>query len=392
MSREHLLNAEFDLSLRQRWRRDRGVVARAEALRIHGLLAGDPSDSVVLAEPVPGSFLTYLDDRGIETPRVVVEPGLTRGATFSPFGWNDRAAALNQEYLAPSLHPPLDVVRRVNSRRYAAAVESELEGRSFARGAFVSVGELEQALAAEPGRDDGWVVKSDFGNAALGNRRLRLRGLSEVDRRFVVSLLDEDDWVVLEPWLPRRLDLCVTFQVTRDGRAAGSHLHEVVSTSDGAFIGAIFSSGPSPLKPWLDEAKAVAHDLAGRLAADGYFGPVCVDAFVHSGGLRRLVDLNARSHVSAPALRLWRQWGGARTLYWRLFSSRKLRLPPSEFELDRRLGELAFEPHRRHGALLTSPIRSGSGRPLPRIGVCFAAATRSEVLAMDTAFRERLER
>jgi hypothetical protein len=389
---EYLLNADFDLSLRPRFRGGRGVAAQVMALRPHVLLAGGPEDSVLLPEALPEPFLAYLDGKGVPVPRVTVEPATRREATLAPFGWNRAAAELNRCYDRPAPHPPLEVVRRVNGRRFSVELQRELGVAGDVVGVFGALEALERALAREAPAVHGFVVKADHGNAGLGNRRLRGSSLSEVDRRFVSGLLAEDDAVVLERWSPRRLDLSTTFTVTAGGEAEGVQVHEVVTTTDGGFVGAVFEAGGEMVAPWRDDLGLCAAAVARRLAAEGYFGPVCVDAFVGSDGrLRPLVDLNARAHVSAPALRLFRGLGGQVTVYWRFFSARKLDLPRDEVELDHVLGVDAFAPDPPRGALLTVPLRRCDERPQPRLGVVFVAPRREDVLAMEGRFRKRFE-
>lgn len=392
MPLEYLLNADFDLSLRPRHGGGGGFAAQVSALRPHVLLAGGPEDSVLLPEPLPGSFLRYLAAKGVRPPRVTVEPAIRREATLVPFGWNDEAVSLGLRYDRPAAHPPLEVVRRVNGRRFGLDLQRELGVGGDVVGELTSVAGLERALAREAPAPHGWVVKADHGNAGLGNRRLRGASLSDVDRRFVTGLLAEDDAVVLERWSPRRLDLSTTFEVTEGGEAVRVHVHEVVTTAGGGFVGALFEAGGGAVAPWRDELASHAVAAARRLAAEGYFGPVCVDAFVGSDGwLRPLVDLNARAHVSAPALRLFRRWGGGVTVYWRFFSTRRLDLPGDEAELDRLFGADAFAPEPPRGALLTVPLRCVDGRPQPKLGVAFVAPTRGEALEAARRFRERFE-
>jgi hypothetical protein len=95
--------------------------------------------------------------------------------------------------------------------------------------------------------------------------------------------------------------------------------------------------------------------------------------------------------VSAPMLRLWRSWNCERVIYWRLFATRKLRLPPDFRRLEAALGADAFDPSGRRGVLVTSPL-TVAGRSLRRVGVLLAGNNREEVMAMDRRLRENFER
>jgi len=399
--RELYLNAEFDLSLRSRWPGlgDGARARRVRQLSVHFLLAAEPGVSVRVEGEVPASFLSYLEHRGLVAPRLTVAPAVERAARLEPFGWNDTAIRLSRRYDEVADHPPLDVVRRANSRRFAARLERDLGDEATVVGTASGVEELRALLRRLECSPLGWMVKSDHSNAGLGNRRLRSPDLGGGDGRFVAGLLEEDDHVVLERWRPRRGDMCAVFMVDDGGRAADLGVHEVVNTSDGAFIGALFGASLPLVERWGAEVETAARAAAAALDASGYRGPACLDAFVWEEGgrlrLRPLADLNARWHMSAGARRLWRLLGEDSTVYWRLFSRRKLQIPGDHDAVDARLGADAFDPAARRGVLLTSCLELGEGRgrvAVDRIGVAFVAGDREGVKALELRFRERFER
>lgn len=418
MPAEHLINGEFDLSLRRGWRGDlpSSVAAQVRALSLQGMLFGGEGESVLVAAPVSDEFLGYLQGRGIPHADPVTEPSLSAGGPLEPFGWNRSAAELAKRYRHPAHHPPLEVIKRVNGRRYSAALETELDPDCPVEGVFDDLESLDKHLSSAEG--GAFVVKAEHGNAALANRRLAGPRIDPASRRMIAGWLRHGEPVVLERWLPRLRDLSVTFELLDGGRVERLEIHEVFNTADGSFIGAFFPSrdeaarrgvpGGAAGSGLADRLLDAGREIANRLTAEGYFGPVCLDAFEWGDPaaprLRLLSDLNARKRISSGAGRLWRSWGGERAVYWRLFNTSKSPLPALE-EVVEKLGRDAFDPIRREGALLTSPPRSAPGEasavppssatagsaPLPRVGVLFAGRDRDEVLALERRFRERFE-
>lgn len=399
MTLEHHLNADFDLGLRPRWQPPVGVNARRRIgdLAWHALFLAEPGDSVLVPEPAPDDFTSYLRRNGIPVPVLTVDPAQDDRRRHAPFGWSAAAAERNLRSRSPVDHPSLDTIAAVNGRRYSARLESELFGGDHVIAWFENAERLLGALSNVPESPDGWIVKAEHGNAGLGNRRLRGREPDDSDLKVIRHFFDEDDTVVLEHWRPRIRDFCATFAVGPDGRVGDFGLHETVNTADGALIGNMFHEDPAPLAEWRSAMTAAAAAVTGRLAATGYTGPACIDAFVWSDGgrprLRPLVELNARREISAGASALWRRLGGRGTAYWRFFTRRKLRLPEGYPEIERALGDDAFDAGRGTGVLITAPLWLGADRRSPaKAAVLILGHDRNEVIALDDRIRARFEK
>ncbi len=399
--RELLVNLGFDLGLRAR--RTGPEPAERAARVLEGpfawLVGPSPSDTVRLPHPPPAEFARTVRTRGLPMSGVTVAPDVRVQATPVPFGWDRETVALTGRYGDPPAPPDLGVVRRVNGREFADRVSRELLGDDPGPGPARSVDEIEQLLDAEPDSDHGWVAKTEHGNAALGNRRLRTRRLSPGDRRWLEDAFADHDVVVLERWLPRVVDLCVVFEVASDGRANGVAVHETVNTAAGSFVGALFDpAGPAPARAAFEAARA-ADPVAAALADAGYTGPACLDAFVwwRDGRwrLRPLSDLNARMHASWPGRELWRTWAPDRVVYWRLVARRRLTLPDDPGAAQAALGADGLDPTRREGVVLVSPTafgEPGSWRASRRVVVAFVARDRAGAFRLEASFRERFER
>jgi len=395
LPRTHYLNADFDLSLRPRLPRvSRPKVKRLiQELSSQAWLGGTDGDVALVRAIIPDEFLDYLGACGTGVPRVLVHPHIDPHIPLEPFGWNAEAAALNGRFDRPQRHPALDIVRRVNSRHFAAELEQAL-GHGTTAGVVVgSVDELDTFLSHAPADSD-WVFKAEHGNSALANRLLHAPGLSAADRRFVKGRFAEDDRGAVEPWLPRERDWCAVFDAPFV--PAGYRVHEVDCTQDGALIGALFGECRFDDPAWAEVLYETAISTAAKLVEAGYSGPVCLDAFSWRDGetlkLRSFVDLNCRRSMSHGAYRLWRQSFPGRLLYYRFFSRRKLTLPDSFEQLVAALGERRYDPSRRSGIMLASPLEMGNKADrwrTSKLAVLIAGIDREAVFEMDDWFRER---
>jgi len=395
---EHLLNAEFDLSLRPHWRWPERETARRRItdLQWHALYLADADDSVVAPEPAPEDFVRYLERNGIDVPVITVDPGCRTDRVLAPFGWNTAAVERNRRHERPAPHPTLEAVRRVNGRRFSAGLEADLFGGDHTLATVSGEDELHAVLEAVSDAHDELVLKAEHGNAGLGNRRLRGRERSQGDVTAVRRILHDDLGAVLERWRPRTLDLCSTFTILPGGGIAGFRLHEIVNTADGALIGTLFQQDGAGLDRWRPALLDAASKIARSVAQAGYTGPACTDAFVWNDAgelrLRPLVDLNARREMSAGASALWRRLGGEGAAYWRFYNRRKLVLPDTYDELVGALDNDAYDPSKRRGVLATAPLWLGDERRQPtKAAVLLLGGNRDEALALDARFRRRFE-
>ena len=391
----YYLNSDFDLSLHTHPFVNPALVRQVRELSVQALIGADKADAAWVRADVPSDFTAYLADNGVPVPQLIQHPQIDPARRLRPFGWNQEAIQQNGRYSQPAVHPPLSVVRRVNSRSFACGLEAELFPDD-PRGTLVqSAAELETFLARASAKSE-WVIKAEHGNAGLANRRLSSTHLSAADLRFVNLRLAQDNRLVIEPWLKRTCDRSMVFDVPFD--VARLRIHETVCTDGGALVGSIFDPERQADVPWHALADATER-IAARLDNEGYFGPVCVDAFDWRDGnrtrLRSLVDLNARQAMTDGAYRLWQRLMPDRTLFYRFFNRRKLTGLPKELgRVVDALGRRRYDPSLRRGILLASPVRlgfDGETRTPGKLAVIFAAEVRSEIFALERWFRDEFE-
>ncbi|WP_240662601.1 ATP-grasp domain-containing protein [Streptomyces sp. WAC 06738] len=351
------------------------VVARMDEF---ALLLGGAGDHVILkSAPDPG-YLDYLRGLGLDLPHVqvtdrcgaavpVTEEALESPALLArlralgvvrllPHGMSAAEEELCRRAGLAAALPAAALAKRVNSKIYSRRVAAEL-GLPLAEGwECESVAEFEAVAEKAAARiADGAVVgvKDAYGVSGKGivvaDRARRLEQVVRMVRRRAERTGDDRLAVVVEVWADKAADLNYHLTVGRDGSVRFDFVKEAL-TAGGVHKGHRF---PARLTP---EQHAVVREtaalLGGRLAADGYHGPVGVDALVRTdGSLLPVLEINARNNMSTYQTRLHEQCVPADAVV--LARQYDVRLPaPVPFDrLAAALGPLLFDRAAGRGAL-----------------------------------------
>jgi hypothetical protein len=191
--------------------------------------------------------------------------------------------------------------RAANDRRLAMRIAAEHGIGVPGAHAITSVDELAM--------DGPWVAKGLWTSA--GRDRCHGTGPLASDQRMrIIRLLERFGALVVEPWLPRILDVGVCAMVGDEVRVLAPHGQ--LTDARGTFLG--IDLAPPALT--VDERARLAAFVTAagaRLAAIGYRGPIAVDAFLF-GPERALAvcEINARYSFGWVARGLAERFGTTR--------------------------------------------------------------------------------
>jgi hypothetical protein len=317
------MNADFETELAHRaqtarpYHRTHSSAAVNRRLSEKLLWLAGPGDALLAEEPWADSLVAEARARGVE----LVSP--SRPATklsrmlFTPWGWTPGAAGLGESAGAIVEPVPFEAVARVNSKLWSHALEVELGVAIEGAATASSLEQLnEAARRACPEAGDKWVVKSPYGFAA--RERVLGRGPSVegaqatwAERRFA-----RGETLIFQPWLEVVREYGVVAEVGRDGS------HTVLGVSDlqtnGAGTGTGYVLGRPPPRERMGELESVARVVCERLHAEGYHGPVGVDAIEHARGLHPLLEVNARYTMGFVAVAVERALKPSVPTFWPL--------------------------------------------------------------------------
>ncbi|MGW7446193.1 preATP grasp domain-containing protein [Kitasatospora sp. NPDC054795] len=342
------------------------------------LLLGRPGDHVVLKTLPDPAYLDYLTDLGVGLPQLHVaadqrfertvtadvlgDPALldrlsalgASGARLLPHGTSPLEELLARRTGLPLATPDAALCKAVNSKVYSRGLADQLGLPQPAGWTCETLPELAAALEDAKGllaRGRRAVVKEAYGVSGKG--LVVLDGERRTDR--VLKMLSAkversgrpDIAFVVEEWVENHGDLNYQFTVGRDGSVHFDFVKRAL-TEGGVHKGHRFPAElTSDQLALITRAAAL---LGARLAADGYYGVVGVDAILTAdGGVHPVIEINARNNMSTYQTRLQEAFvGPGRAALARYYPVR----------LDGRLG---FERLREllGDLLLTDPAGSG---------------------------------
>jgi hypothetical protein len=194
--------------------------------------------------------------------------------------------------------PPLDVLRRVNHRRFCAELGQTLPGARYA----ASRAELDQTIAARPAET--WLLKRPFGFAGRGRLAIVPGALDDAAERWIAASFAAGEGLQVEPRVERAGDFGLHGYVPRAGDPTLGEPTVQRCDAAGVWIESA-RAAPGDLDAAEGEAlRAAAVETAAALGAAGYFGPFGIDAFRYrdaDGGIR----FNPRCEINARYAMGW---------------------------------------------------------------------------------------
>lgn len=229
----------------------------------------------------------------------------------TPWGWTTTVLELSKKNRWTMNAPSINVVTRVNSRRYAFELEATTTLRpepSLLAGSMDDVTSfLNQSAASE------WLIKGEFGMS--GRERIRVEGplLNASQLGWLRREFSAGRAAVIEPMLDRLEEVSVHYDVEPDGVAHRVGIVALMSDERGQFARAIVGTLEDQQVRYAEWETVLSHtDHAARDASrTGYLGPLGIDVMRYRKrdgvmAFRPLQDINARWTMGRLALEVAR--------------------------------------------------------------------------------------
>jgi hypothetical protein len=234
---------------------------------------------------------------GLVAPDDVLLDGARRADGLAARAWMPTPRAVATALAAGALlppGPPIEVLRRVNHRAFAAALGPPLPGAIFAS----TLDEVAAAVAGDAPAGT-WLLKRPFSFAGRGRLAAPAGPLTPDATAFVTTSLRRFGGLTVEPLVARTADYALHGHQDREGHAVFGEPTRQLCDERGAWR----ATERAPASDLTGAERSTLADAAARAAAAlhraGYFGPFGVDAFrwTDSAGRARfhpMCELNAR--------------------------------------------------------------------------------------------------
>jgi hypothetical protein len=249
-------------------------------------------------EHVPNTKLAAQLALHAERARVLLGPDdvLAHGLPTGSIGYRGRAwcptpravATLRAAGVSPEPHPPVDVLRRANHRRFSAELGGGPPGSEYVEDAAVVVSKLRAA--------DDWLLKRPLSFAGRG--QLYVRGATSAPQAAWIEASLRQGGIMMEPRVRVLTELGLHGFIRQSGAVGFGRPCVQIVSERGVWQSTRLASASD-----LDGAERSSLVASGERAADallqiGYFGPFGIDAYRYEQGGRigfcALSEINAR--------------------------------------------------------------------------------------------------
>lgn len=312
----------------------------ADLALLMGQLAAE-EDILILDRPVSDETRAYLDRAGLPLPSIRVWEEGTKIETLvedrhvgklMPWGVSERAKAIlspladrlvdsGKEEVArwnehvriwskAELHEVrTDILKRL-ARESPPRIADRMSTADDVGRTFDSVEAVEAMHAEDPAQP--LIVKAPRGASGRGAIRMLKPALSDNQKRWLARTLAIDGALVVEPWRERVIDL--SWQMDVDVEETTHHgSQRFLTNPHGQYLGAVLNRATEGLSTdlirWIHDdghssrwvrtvQQRAADGVADYLRAQGYIGPVGIDAMVYRKDgayiLQPIIEVNTR--------------------------------------------------------------------------------------------------
>ena len=298
------------------------------------------SQDIVLVDKVPSQQFTDLPENvGFRLPVFLKKESSLSDPSFLstekgflfPWGWSPAAHKLLSPLKSGCCHEfrnsPVtewrDVHRELYSRKSALTILEQIINENNSDNILSSndlpeIGKSHEEIIALQHKWGKVVVKAPWSSSGRGLQILRTNEYNQTNRQVITGYLKQQEFVIVEPWHIKELDLSFQFFSFGNGRMEYRGLTTFSTDDSGRYIGNYLQELPPDITPELkeflsenlDKVKTMIHQaLASSNYSADYYGWFGVDAIIFRSPdgklkLHPCLEINCRFTMGAIALSL----------------------------------------------------------------------------------------
>ena len=206
------------------------------------------------------------------------------GRAWCPTPW--ALHRLERAQAVPPRAPSIEILQRVNHRRFSHQLGQTLPGAGYAE----NRDELERLLATRPGE---WLIKRAYGYAGRGRRKVRAAELTAADQSWLEASWRTREGLQVEPFMQLELDCALHGWLAEDGACTFGQPTTQEVDANGAWQSTRLATELTGNE--FESLAQEAQRTAAALHRAGYFGPFGIDGFRFEGGaFQPRSEINAR--------------------------------------------------------------------------------------------------
>lgn len=270
------------------------------------MLVAQEGDYLVLPQTVDEEFWDRMQLAGFPSvnPILLGKSLPSKLLHFTPWGWTKELIQFAEKNRLEFHAPSLEAVQQANSRKFSALLEEEFQVALPEARMVTSFEEFSKAVQQLPAENPRWVVKNEFSNSARERIIGQGTNIIEAEQNWMTKRWKKNSPLFFEPWVNAIEEAGIHFTIPTKEEAEKEIVFDgvtpLLTDASGRYCGSrvVPHNNNAFISTW-QTAVEVGFQVATRLQAIGYFGPVGIDAMRFrqldgSVGLRPLQEINAR--------------------------------------------------------------------------------------------------
>lgn len=274
------------------------------------LLFAEKEDYIwVSSQPEP-AYIKKIKHSFLDAPKIITDlQQAPKSSSLITWGGSKKGKEIADQYGLKYPFPKIEIIQKVHSKIFSFHHTEKLPSSQLCDSE-------KSLLKAIQSHTKDFVVKKAFGCASRG---------MELNPKTIKSWMKKElitRPLIVEPWIDRVLDFSTQWYIDSDQTICYLGACRMINSPKGQYIGTFVGDLSLIFRKeilFLESHKQSAEKFLRKVAEEGYFGYVGVDAFIYEDhGVKKLhpiLEINCRMTMSLVALKVLKKYFFNQTIY-----------------------------------------------------------------------------